>query len=237
MLEGQQLPAFTRLVFGGSGITTAIQLGIVGIIWLATLAYLGGPRLHGWLHRALPGRAGLDALPAALAPQTPPARFLGHARRAARRRSARSRSGQPRGPIHRQPRHHPPGAESSRPAAGGSQTARGHARPGQLAASCSGASPTPCGAAPVSCAPSPAGTRPSMPRRFSWSRPPPRSPLRPEQAAGQPTIQSADSRAAAGRTRRRAIQAPHRRPNAKPQAIRKRTRPWAAGGPRKRANR
>jgi type II secretory pathway component PulF len=55
MLEGQQLPAFTRLVFAGNGISTAIQFGIVGIIWLATLAYVGGPRLHSWLHRAFPG--------------------------------------------------------------------------------------------------------------------------------------------------------------------------------------
>ena len=55
MLENQQLPAFTRLVFAGNGITTAIQLGIVGIIWLATLAYLGGPRLHAWLHPVFPG--------------------------------------------------------------------------------------------------------------------------------------------------------------------------------------
>jgi type II secretory pathway component PulF len=55
MLEGQQLPAFTRLVFQGNDISTAIQIGIVAIIWLAVLAYLGGPRLHSWLHRAMPG--------------------------------------------------------------------------------------------------------------------------------------------------------------------------------------
>ena len=55
MLEGQSLPAFTRLVFGGSNITTAIQLGIVGVICLVTLAYIGGPRLNGWLHPAFGG--------------------------------------------------------------------------------------------------------------------------------------------------------------------------------------
>jgi len=55
MLEGQSLPAFTRLVFGGSTFTTVIQLGVVGVIGLATLAYIGGPRLHGWIHRAFPG--------------------------------------------------------------------------------------------------------------------------------------------------------------------------------------
>jgi type II secretory pathway component PulF len=54
MLDGRSLPGFTRLVFGGSTITTAIQLGIVGVIFLVTLAYIGGPRLHGWIHRAFP---------------------------------------------------------------------------------------------------------------------------------------------------------------------------------------
>jgi type II secretory pathway component PulF len=54
MLDGQPLPAFTRLVFAENGVLTAIQVGVVGVIWLATLAYLGGPRLHGWLHRAFP---------------------------------------------------------------------------------------------------------------------------------------------------------------------------------------
>src|ERR1035437_6425320 len=55
MLDGQSLPAFTRFVFGGSTWFMVIQLCIVGFIWLATLAYLGGPRLHGWVHRLLPG--------------------------------------------------------------------------------------------------------------------------------------------------------------------------------------
>jgi type II secretory pathway component PulF len=55
MLDGQPLPAFTRFVFAGSGISTAIQVGIVGILWLALLAYVGGPRLRAWLHRAFPG--------------------------------------------------------------------------------------------------------------------------------------------------------------------------------------
>jgi type II secretory pathway component PulF len=54
MLEGQSLPAFSQLVFGGSTYVLVTQLCIVGFIWLATLAYLGGPRLHGWLHRVLP---------------------------------------------------------------------------------------------------------------------------------------------------------------------------------------
>jgi type II secretory pathway component PulF len=55
MTEGQSLPAFTRLVFGGSDFAMAIQVGIVGVVWLATLAYIGGPRLHEWINCAVPG--------------------------------------------------------------------------------------------------------------------------------------------------------------------------------------
>jgi type II secretory pathway component PulF len=55
MLEGQSLPAFTRLVFEGSTTTTAIQLVLVAVVVMATLAYIGGPRLHGWIHRVIPG--------------------------------------------------------------------------------------------------------------------------------------------------------------------------------------
>lgn len=55
MLEGLPLPAFTRLVFDGNDISTAIQVGILGLMWLAVLAYLGGPRLRGWVNRSLPG--------------------------------------------------------------------------------------------------------------------------------------------------------------------------------------
>src|SRR5882724_4812597 len=57
MLEGQPLPAFTRFVFGGSGVITGIQLAIVAVIWLVTLTYLGGPRLHSWIDRWLPNTA------------------------------------------------------------------------------------------------------------------------------------------------------------------------------------
>ena len=54
MLEGESLPAFTRFVFGGDTIILAIQVAVVSVIWLAALAYVGGPRLHGWVHRLLP---------------------------------------------------------------------------------------------------------------------------------------------------------------------------------------
>lgn len=55
MLAGRPLPAFTRLVFGLNSFSTFIQVGIVSLIMVLALAYLGGPRLHGWLHRAMPG--------------------------------------------------------------------------------------------------------------------------------------------------------------------------------------
>ena len=32
-----------------------IQLGIIAMLWLAALTYLGGPRLYGWVHRLFPG--------------------------------------------------------------------------------------------------------------------------------------------------------------------------------------
>ena len=54
MLEGQSLPAFTRFVFGGDTIILAIQVAVISVIWLAALAYVGGPRLHGWVHRLFP---------------------------------------------------------------------------------------------------------------------------------------------------------------------------------------
>ena len=55
VLGGQSLPAFTRLVLGLSPSGMVIQLGLVGVIWLAALMYVGGPRLHDWVHRAMPG--------------------------------------------------------------------------------------------------------------------------------------------------------------------------------------
>jgi type IV pilus assembly protein PilC len=55
MFEGASLPAFTRLVFGGSEVITMIQAAIIAVLWLATLAYIGGPRLRRWLSWFLPG--------------------------------------------------------------------------------------------------------------------------------------------------------------------------------------
>lgn len=55
MIEGAQLPAFTRLVFGTGGLVTAFQAGMLCFLWLFVLAYLGGPRLQGWFRRLAPG--------------------------------------------------------------------------------------------------------------------------------------------------------------------------------------
>jgi len=55
MTEGA-FPAFTRFVFGlsQSGLLFAVQSAFILLIWLAALAYVGGPRLRGWLQRVLP---------------------------------------------------------------------------------------------------------------------------------------------------------------------------------------
>jgi type IV pilus assembly protein PilC len=55
MLEGKSLPAFTRFVFGSSYISSAILVVIILFAWLLLLAYLGGPRLLGWVRSAAPG--------------------------------------------------------------------------------------------------------------------------------------------------------------------------------------
>ena len=53
--EGAQLPAFARFVFDSSTTFIAIQTCVLGLIWLLTLAYLGGPRLQAWMARVVPG--------------------------------------------------------------------------------------------------------------------------------------------------------------------------------------
>ena len=55
MLEGQSCRRSPVWSSGEAPYHWPFSSGIVGIIWLATLAYVGGPRLHGWLHRAFPG--------------------------------------------------------------------------------------------------------------------------------------------------------------------------------------
>jgi type II secretory pathway component PulF len=55
MMEGASLPAFTRFIFAiGSGFV-ALQTAIMALVWLLTLAYLGGPRLRAWFSALIPG--------------------------------------------------------------------------------------------------------------------------------------------------------------------------------------
>ncbi|HWV98292.1 MAG TPA: type II secretion system F family protein [Candidatus Acidoferrum sp.] len=58
MMEGAQLPEFTRLVFATDSFVIALQCGILGLVWVATLAYLGGQRLRRWVAWVLPGGEG-----------------------------------------------------------------------------------------------------------------------------------------------------------------------------------
>jgi type II secretory pathway component PulF len=53
LLDGMQLPAFTRFVFAHNGLFTWIQIWMLLLLWVATLLYLGGPRLRRWLSRFL----------------------------------------------------------------------------------------------------------------------------------------------------------------------------------------
>jgi type IV pilus assembly protein PilC len=57
MLQTSALPAFTRFVFEYNSLFTVIQLGFFAFIWLLVFAYLGGPRLRGWVNRVFPGSA------------------------------------------------------------------------------------------------------------------------------------------------------------------------------------
>jgi type IV pilus assembly protein PilC len=57
-LDGQLLPAFTRFVFATNGIGIIIQVAFLCVVWLAMVAYIGGPRLQGWIQRVLPGVPG-----------------------------------------------------------------------------------------------------------------------------------------------------------------------------------
>jgi len=55
MLEGRQLPAFTRFVLAEDSWFVLIQAVLICLVWVLTMAYLGGPRLQSWIERVLPG--------------------------------------------------------------------------------------------------------------------------------------------------------------------------------------
>ena len=52
---GAALPALTRLVLGMSSELIALQIILMLFVWLLTVLYIGGPRLHGWVARLWPG--------------------------------------------------------------------------------------------------------------------------------------------------------------------------------------
>jgi len=55
MFEGASLPAFTRFIFATGSSFIALQTALMTVVWLLTLAYLGGPRLRSWISTLLPG--------------------------------------------------------------------------------------------------------------------------------------------------------------------------------------
>jgi type IV pilus assembly protein PilC len=55
VFEGSQIPAFTRFVLAEDSWFVLIQTILLFLVWALTVAYLGGPRLQGWIERLLPG--------------------------------------------------------------------------------------------------------------------------------------------------------------------------------------
>lgn len=55
MFEGAQIPAFTRFVLAEDSWFVLIQTALLLLVWVLTVAYLGGPRLQSWIERLLPG--------------------------------------------------------------------------------------------------------------------------------------------------------------------------------------
>lgn len=49
------MPAFSRLVLGSGPTFLCVQVMFLVLLWLALIAYIGGPRLREWLGRILPG--------------------------------------------------------------------------------------------------------------------------------------------------------------------------------------
>jgi type IV pilus assembly protein PilC len=54
MVEGAQLPALTRFIFGASPAITGIQAALICVLWLAVLGYVGGPWIRAWLRGVTP---------------------------------------------------------------------------------------------------------------------------------------------------------------------------------------
>lgn len=55
MVDDAALPGLTRFVFGASPVLTGIQAGLICLLWLAAVGYVGGPWIRRWLRRLAPG--------------------------------------------------------------------------------------------------------------------------------------------------------------------------------------
>jgi type IV pilus assembly protein PilC len=55
VFEGSQIPPFTRFVLSEDSWFLLIQAILLCGVWALAVAYLGGPRLHRWIERVLPG--------------------------------------------------------------------------------------------------------------------------------------------------------------------------------------
>jgi type IV pilus assembly protein PilC len=55
VFENSQIPVFTRFVLSEDSWFLLLQAVLLCGVWVLAVAYLGGPRLHGWIERALPG--------------------------------------------------------------------------------------------------------------------------------------------------------------------------------------
>ena len=54
MMEGALLPAFTRLVFASNSYFLEILAVFFVLVWVLAVAYVGGPRLRGWVRGIFP---------------------------------------------------------------------------------------------------------------------------------------------------------------------------------------
>lgn len=57
--DGATLPVFTRFVLGAGSYLIALQVGVMLLVWILTVSYLGGARFRAWAGRVLPGGASL----------------------------------------------------------------------------------------------------------------------------------------------------------------------------------
>lgn len=54
MMSGANFPAFTRFVFGESGVFAVLQIGLLLLMAVALVAYVAGPRAQRWINQVIP---------------------------------------------------------------------------------------------------------------------------------------------------------------------------------------